>query len=409
MTTTWPDHLAPRFAKEQPRKLLALDGGGIRGVLTLEILAEMEKQIEAETGIELLGDYFDYIGGTSTGSIIAAGLAIGMSTKELLEFYEEFGRQMFEKTALLERLTTLFSSLYQDEPLALKLKEIFHDADDKTKPADLTTKRLRSLLLVVTRNMTTDSPWPISTNPFAKYNDLTRDDSNLHIPLWQLVRASTAAPVFFPPEVVRLNPKKPEEIRAFVDGGITPYNNPAFLLYRMATQPAYKLEWKTGEENLLLISVGTGAAAGATQATSRNVVGNLQNLPSELMYGIQVDQDINCRTFGRCVHGAEIDREMGNMVLSVDEEKAGAKGHGRFFRYARYNADLSEEGLAKLDKALDNNAKLKDVPRVGQIPAAGVQQMDAVDQIGNLRKIGVAVAKTELDVKKQFGPFLAAK
>lgn len=260
--STWPDHLAPRFAKEQPRKILALDGGGIRGVLTLEILAEMERQIASATGITRLGDYFDYIGGTSTGSIIAAGLAVGMSAAELLKFYDDFGAQMFEKTGIFQRLTTLASNLYKDEPIAAKLKELYHaDADDESKPyADLATRRLKCLLLVVTRNMTTDSPWPISTNPFAKYNDASRDDCNLRIPLWQLVRASTAAPVFFPPEVVRLNPKKPQDVRVFVDGGITPFNNPAFLLYRMATQPAYRLNWKTGEENLLVISVGTGAA-----------------------------------------------------------------------------------------------------------------------------------------------------
>ena len=398
--------MASRFAKEQPRKLLALDGGGIRGVLTLEILAEIERQVKEATGTERLGDFFDYIGGTSTGSIIAAGLAVGMSAQELLDFYERFGRQMFEKTALLERLTSLFSSLYEDEPLARKLKEIFHDEGDRSKPADLTTKRLKSLLLVVTRNMTTDSPWPVSTNPFAKYNNLDRDDCNLRIPLWQLVRASTAAPVFFPPEVVRLNPKKPDDIRVFVDGGVTPYNNPAFLLYRMATQPAYQLNWKTGEQNLLLISVGTGAAPAATQATNRNVVGNLQNLPGELMYGIQVDQDVNCRTFGRCVYGAEIDREIGNLVLPVEaEEEAVVRDHGRFFRYARYNADISQEGLLKLDAELDRRM-LHEIERVGKIPSAAVQQMDAVDQIGNLRKIGAAFAKTELEVKKHFGSFL---
>ena len=58
-------HLAPRFEDpNRPHKLLALDSGGIRGVLTLEILAEMERQIENKTGLKQLGDYFDYIGGT---------------------------------------------------------------------------------------------------------------------------------------------------------------------------------------------------------------------------------------------------------------------------------------------------------------------------------------------------------
>ena len=397
MTADWPKHLAGRFGTKKPRKLLAIDGGGIRGVLSLELLAAMEAQIKEATGAACLGDYFDYIAGTSTGAIIAAGLAIGMSTQELLKFYEDFGAQMFEKTSLMERVTSLLSSLYEDEPLAAKLKEIFHDGGNPRKPADLTTDRLRTLLLVVARNVTTDSPWPISTNPFAKYNDCSRDDCNLHMPFWQLVRASTAAPVYFPPEVVRLNKKKPNDIRVFVDGGVTPYNNPAFLLYRMATQPAYRLNWETGERNLLLISVGTGAAPSITQATSRNVLGNMQNLPGELMYAIQVEQDINCRTFGRCVHGAEIDREMGDLVLAPeDENKEAQHDHGRFFRYARYNADLSEKGLAALN--------LSDI-----VPAA-VQQLDAVDQIPNLRRIGAAVAKRDLrDFRQHLGPFLTEK
>ena len=386
----WPPHLAPRFSTPQPRKLLALDGGGIRGALTLEILAEMERQIDRETGIQRLGDYFDYIGGTSTGSIIAAGLAIGMSTAELLDFYRRSGAEMFDSTSLLKRVTSMVGSLYEDEPLARKLRAVFDDGHGR--PADLSSDRLRCLLLVVARNMTTDSPWPISTNPFAKYNDTTRDDCNLRIPLWQLVRASTAAPVYFPPEVVRLNPKRPDDVRVFVDGGVTPYNNPAFLLFRMATQPAYRLNWQTGESELLLVSVGTGAAAGATEALKRNVLGNLQNLPGELMYAIQVDQDVNCRTFGRCVHGADIDREMGNLVLAERDEHA--RRQGRLFRYVRYNADLSQAGLQALG--------------LGDLRSAAVQQMDAVDQLDSLCRIGRAVGTSEVNVRKHFGPFAAA-
>src|SRR5687768_15891435 len=224
----WPAHLKDRFGKEdgKPRKLLALDGGGIRGALTLEILVEMEEQLKRLGKAEKLGDYFDYIGGTSTGAIIAAGLAFGMSAKDLLDFYQDFGKQMFEETSVMERLFTLGSNLYTDEPVAKKLKEIFNDPAESDKLATLSSARLKSLLLVVTRNMTTDSPWPISSNPFAKYNDCARADCNLKIPLWQLVRASTAAPVFFPPEVVVLDKSKPKDVRVFVDGGITPYNNP---------------------------------------------------------------------------------------------------------------------------------------------------------------------------------------
>ena len=373
-------HLEERFGTERPRKLLALDGGGIRGVLSLEILAEIERKIADKTGIKRLGDYFDYIGGTSTGAIIAAGLSIGMSASELLDFYREAGVSMFEKNALLKRL----KSFYTDEPLKVRLQGIFREKNGDQ--ASLTSERLRCLLLVVTRNLTTDSPWPISSNPFAKYNNPERKDCNRLIPLWQLVRASTAAPVFFPPEVLNWDPDDPGKSFVFVDGGLTPYNNPAFLLYRMATQPAYRLNWKTGEQNLLLVSVGTGAAAGVTDAVERNLFGNMQNLPSELMYGIQVEQDINCRTFGRCIYGSEIDRELGNLVLPAENED-----NGRFFRYVRYNADLSQKGLG--DLGLDD------------VPAAAVQKMDAVDQIENLSRVGKAVAQKEVSVE-HFGPFV---
>jgi hypothetical protein len=305
-----------------------------------------------------------------------------MTTEQLLQFYREAGVSMFEKNALLKRL----KSFYTDEPLKKKLQGIFQEEDGSS--SDLTSSRLRCLLLIVTRNLTTDSPWPISSNPFAKYNDLGRADCNLRIPLWQLVRASTAAPVFFPPEILNWDKNDPNKTFVFVDGGLTPYNNPAFLLFRMATQPAYRLNWKTGERNLLLVSVGTGAAPEITDAIERNLAGNMLNLPAELMYGIQVDQDINCRTFGRCVHGSEIDREMGNLVLP--DQGSPSQEYGRFFRYVRYNADLSQEGLNALG--------------LTDIEAAAVQKMDAVGQISNLSRIGQAVAQKEVSID-HFGPF----
>ena len=166
--------LAERYETEKPkRKLLALDGGGIRGVITLEILAELERQLADKTDqgdAFRLCEYFDYVAGTSTGAVVAAGLAIGMSTSELLDFHADFGRQMFEKSFLLERL----KSFYKQEPLAVKLQGIFHD--EKGQPATLENAPLKCLLLVVTHNLTTDSAWPISTNPKAKYNAPDRQD-----------------------------------------------------------------------------------------------------------------------------------------------------------------------------------------------------------------------------------------
>jgi hypothetical protein len=93
--------------------------------------------------------------------------------------------------------------------------------------------------------------------------------------------------------------------------------NSAFLLYRMATQEPYRLCWKTGERNLLLISVGAGAAptiGAAVSASGSNLLTNLAGLPGNLMYGAQVDQDINCRTVGHCTYGAVLDRELADLT-----------------------------------------------------------------------------------------------
>ena len=106
--------LAARYRTPAPRKMLALDGGGIRGVLTLSIL----KAIEQLVGTRLC-DYFDYIAGTSTGAIIATGLAKGMLVDDLIAFYRRTGTAMFQRTRFLDRL----NSLYRDGPLQRQLKD----------------------------------------------------------------------------------------------------------------------------------------------------------------------------------------------------------------------------------------------------------------------------------------------
>ncbi|RYZ21853.1 MAG: patatin [Chitinophagaceae bacterium] len=378
--------LAARYESERPRKILSLDGGGIRGVLTLEILLELESQLRRDlnAGADFrLSDFFDYIGGTSTGAIIAAGLARGMSVQELLDFYEEKGADMFDKAFLLKRV----KYFYNDGPLLRELKATFGDG-----PIDLRSGGFRSLLLVVTMNRSTDSPWPISNNPQAPFNQDSLPDCNLRIPLYQLVRASTAAPAYFRPETLQWDPADPDKTFVFVDGGVTPYNNPAFLMYRMATQRAYGLNWKTGEKNLLVVSVGTGSAP--TPGVYANLLDTLKELPTNLMYAMQVDQDINCRTVGRCCYGAPIDRELGDLLpldaagqpLPLDSDA------GRHFRYVRYNADLSSNGLAELG--------------LSEIDSDDVRQMDSVKFIPDLRAVGRAAGKAQVNVRGHFGSFV---
>jgi uncharacterized protein len=346
------------------KRLLALDGGGIRGVITLSVLAKIEHVLRQKTSNDglVLADYFDYIAGTSTGAIIATCLALGMQTKDVSQFYLNSGPAMFTKAGLLQR----FRYKYAQQALTDELKSVFGENTLLGSP------NLRTLLMMVMRNATTDSPWPICNNPAAKYNELKRSDCNLNLPLWQLVRASTAAPTYFPPELISVG----ERNFLFVDGGVTMYNNPAFQLFRMATMEPYKLEWRTGIDRMLLISIGTGSSPEANanlQPGEMNLIYNAASIPSALMFAALNEQDFLCRTFGDCLAGSLIDRELGDM--------RGLRGPvtPKLFTYLRYNADLTESGLKQLG--------------LMNISPRSVQALDTVDHITELEEVGQALAE----------------
>ena len=365
-----------RLKPNGPKKLLAIDGGGIRGVLSLQVLKRIEDILKAKSSQPAafrLADYFDYIAGTSTGGIIAAGLSIGMSVDKIMEFYVDAGAQMFVKANLLKRLRSKF----EDEPLANMLKEVF--GADTTLGSD----KLRTLLLLVMRNATTDSPWPISNNPYARYNERSRLDCNLALPLWQLVRASTAAPTYFPPEVVVVGNRE----FIFVDGGVAMYNNPAFQMFLMATVDRYwpfapdgQRGWTASSDKMLVVSVGTGTSPDVREGLEpreMNLLFNAATIPSALMFAALNEQDFLCRVFGDCLSGDPIDREVGDLL--------GATGPSvpKLFTYLRYNSELTEEGLTAVG--------------CGDIAPDDVRRLDAIDAIPALRKVGKAVAETRVN------------
>jgi patatin-like phospholipase/acyl hydrolase len=368
--------------RTRQKRLLALDGGGIMGMITLQFLRRMEDQLRPLSGkgdAFRLSDFFDYFGGTSTGAIIATGLALGKSVEEIVDFYERAGKDMFQKAPWWRRVLWY---TYQTTPLKRKLIEVIGDK----RICDLQDAgELKSLLLVVMRNATTDSPWPLSTNPSALYNDRGRADCNLNLPLWQLVRASTAAPTYFQPETIVID--RPYQ---FVDGGVTPYNNPALLLYRMATLPQFGLGWPLGEDRLMLVSVGTGLAFDPQQAIKsqgKMLYEVATTITGEVMRAVQVENDVNCRTIGRCVFGDKIDSELGDMVVAGPLTPT-LGGH---FLYARYDADVSAEGLRALGCDGIDRRLLK---------------MDNVDGIPDFKRIGRSAAERQVDLPRQFATFM---
>jgi predicted acylesterase/phospholipase RssA len=406
-----PSHLDAIVDGPGPKKLLSIDGGGIRGLIALEFLARIESLLRERYGRSdlVLADYFDYVGGTSTGAILATLISFGHSMDEIREFYVRGARLMFEPANVFQRiargskgplapLVGLIGILLADPEIFTPNK--LSDAIRARCGADTTlgSAMLRTLLMIVMRNVSTDSPWWISNNPRAKFNQPSIGEdgrlcSNLDIPLWKLIRASTAAPIFFPPEEITI----PGSRRPFIfqDGGVTVHNNPAFQLFLMATLPPYNLCWPTGEKNLLLVSVGTGlceSGAPNLKVDQMKLLYNAQALPATLMRGATNEQDLLCRVFGRMHPSSSIapwDSEIGTLIENAFPAR------DKLFAYARYNVELSEKGLSGLGLA-------------ERIDPKSVQPLDGVKHVAELRKIGAAAAAKSVSIE-DFDGFLATR
>ncbi len=356
-------------------RLLACDGGGMRGLISIEVLAKVEKELRSLTGRPslVLADFFDYVGGTSCGAIIAALIAIGKSMDDIRAFFVASCPDMFLKARLWQR----WRSKFRDDALSARLRELFGDVK-------LGSDHLQSLLMLVLSNASTNSPWPVCNNPAAMYNDRRLPDCNLELPLWQLVRASTAAPTYFPPEVINVGTRP----FVFVDGAMTMYHNPAFQLFLMATADVYRLGWEVGAEKLLLISVGSGNSTGTEANLSpqeMNILYHASRVPAALLAAAQQEQDFLCRIFGATLEGERLDSEIGDM------RGRGIRGSPKLFSYARYNAELSRAGLHWL--GLPN------------VDPAHVHPMDAIEFLDEVQQIGIALAERKVK-PEHFAPFI---
>jgi uncharacterized protein len=386
------DLVLQRMRSAGPKRILACDGGGILGLMSVEILARLEADLRTATGKPglVLADFFDFVCGTSTGAIIATCIAIGMPMERVRAFYLDSGPLMFDKSSIWNRAR--YS--YNDEPLANMLRREINRAlgyQEGTPPATLGNENIRTMLMIVMRNHTTDSPWPVSNNPLAMYNDRSRKDCNLNVPLWQLVRASTAAPTFFPPEVIVLAEGTPNEYSfVFVDGGVTTYNNPAFLAFQMATALPYRVSWPTGTDKLLIVSVGTGNAPRARpglQAGDLWLLDHAKSIPSALMNAASAGWDTTCRILGECRFGGPIDSEFGDMLVNPGGT---ANWTGpKQFAYVRYDPDVTAPGLQALG--------------VDDVRPENVQVMDSVAFVDDIRRVGEAFGrKVSLDHLRGF-------
>ncbi len=201
---------------------IAIDGGGIRGIIVTRALMKLEAALAKP-----VNQIFQLSAGTSTGSIIATGIAAGLNAERMYELYTVLGETIFKKS-WRSALWPLTRYRYPNEPLAQALYNVVGDMNmgalwEREPRFDVVITTF-DLLLNKTRFI---KPWK------QEYQDW---------PVVSAVLASSAVPTYFPVVDGRL-----------VDGGVGSYANPCYLA---AYEAAFCLHWKP--EETTLISLGTG-------------------------------------------------------------------------------------------------------------------------------------------------------
>ena len=239
-----------------PKRILALDGGGVRGIVSLAFLDRIERVLRARHYDDpefRLSHYFDLIAGTSTGAIIAACLARGMSVAEVTKLYERLASSVFRRSAFRWGLLRV---KYQATQLRTLLRDVFQERT-------MGSQSIATGLLVVAKRLDTGSTWRMSNNPGSRWFTAGPNDGffpNEDYLVRSVVRASTAAPSYFKPEYIQISQMGERPHGEFVDGGVSPHNNPAFAALQLVSIRGFGADWALDPDKLLLVSVGTGTA-----------------------------------------------------------------------------------------------------------------------------------------------------
>jgi len=429
-----------------PKRLISLDGGGVRGAISVAFLEQIEaiftqqayedylttaegssadeptrerKRDEIAQALRLC-DHFDMVGGTSTGALIAGALALGHSTAEIRDFYLERAPKIFRRP--FWRIPGLQAKF---DARGLQ-REIDGIVEDRT----LDSENLRTGLCVVTKRMDTGAAWIIANNPRAPYWETKKPTEsekgrigNRYYKLGTLVRASTAAPHFFDPEIIQIlaeeekkeaakaqidtddamtkGDQKLDEINAalgrfprltllltkiralriarlsrqkgidpkthglFIDGGVTPFNNPSLALLMQVVLEPYGIQWPLGPDNLTFVSIGTGSFRNKLSFKQLGFAGPiklaLQALLS-MMSDTQTYALAQMQWLGECPDPWPINSELKTLANEMPWGK-------HWFRFMRYDVSLEQPWL---QEKLKREIKELDVVRYRKMDDPGI-------------------------------------
>jgi uncharacterized protein len=229
-------------------RILSIDGGGFLGLSSAAFLAEIEHHFKKKCS-----DCFDFFCGTSTGAIIALGLANGLSAQDVVNHYKEIGSEIFPDRGLISRgihnfVLGLFRPRYKLLPLKTALDRVFGDS----RLSDITKRR--KYALVAAFNISNGSPRIFKTDHSS---DLTAHN---HYRLADIALASSAAPVFFPLAELKDSRGTSELL---CDGGVFA-NSPALMAYAEAVK-----ELGVSPKEIEILSVSTPRASLAERSAAQ--------------------------------------------------------------------------------------------------------------------------------------------
>jgi predicted acylesterase/phospholipase RssA len=219
------------------RRILSIDGGGVRGVIPAATLVALERTLGGR-----VRDHFDFVAGTSTGALIAGAVSAGMPAERIVDLYVSKAPPLFRRVPVLSTLRRIVAGEMYD---VRRLRGLIGDALAEQGAADWTLNDVPCGILVTAKGLADGHPWY-----FVKDDAATNTARTGRLRLADCLTASAAAPTYFEPWTVA----GLESAGPMVDGGTGVAGNPVYqacveaFLYSRGFEPGASV----------VVSLGTG-------------------------------------------------------------------------------------------------------------------------------------------------------